>query len=311
MLVPKTQIDLKNLIKNEIEENIHLDYKEARALENTDGKKNEISKDVSAMANAGGGVIIYGIKEHNTKHTSHLPEEITPIDRIKISKEWLEQVIQSKISPKIEGLIIHPIALDSNSTDVVYVLEIPQSLKAHQASDKKYYKRNNFQSVPMEDYEIRDIFNRVTHPIIDLEFSIKQIQYTENNSFNDIPLLNKPSVVKYAYTLYIYPLNIGNVFAQYVNYFVEFPENLINQEFINPSKKLKYNKIECFGDNTYGGIYNPILPGLFGRATELDLVEHPILDDREISWIVHADNAEPKEGKIRLKDIPFKHIVKN
>ena len=143
MLVPKTQIDLKNLIKNEIEENIHLDYKEARALENTDGKKNEISKDVSAMANAGGGVIIYGIKEHNTKHTSHLPEEITPIDRIKISKEWLEQVIQSKISPKIEGLIIHPIALDSNSTDVVYVLEIPQSLKAHQASDKKYYKRNN------------------------------------------------------------------------------------------------------------------------------------------------------------------------
>jgi len=28
-----------------------------------------------------------------------------------------------------------------------------------------------------------------------------------------------------------------------------------------------------------------------------------LLDDREITWTVHADNAAPVKGKIKLKDI--------
>lgn len=41
--------DIYNLIKNEVEENIHLDYKEARALGKDEPKKAEITKDVSAF----------------------------------------------------------------------------------------------------------------------------------------------------------------------------------------------------------------------------------------------------------------------
>lgn len=47
------------------QESISLDYKACGSLENTEGNKNELSKDVSAFTNSAGGVILYGMKEVN------------------------------------------------------------------------------------------------------------------------------------------------------------------------------------------------------------------------------------------------------
>jgi len=150
------EIKIKEMIDNEVEENLHLDYKACGALIKTDNKKNEISKDISSFANSDGGIIIYGVIEKDNK-----PLKIDDgFDPKEIGKEWIEQVINSRISPKIENLKIYPINL-SNSSKVIYVIDIPQSNKApHQASDKKYYKRYNFLSVPMEEYEIKDLYYR-------------------------------------------------------------------------------------------------------------------------------------------------------
>ena len=45
-------------------------------------------------------------------------------------------------------------------------ITIPQATTRapHQAPDKRYYKRQNFQSVPMEDYEVKDTLRRATTP---------------------------------------------------------------------------------------------------------------------------------------------------
>jgi hypothetical protein len=42
----------------------------------------------------------------------------------------------------------------------------------HQARDGKYYKRFNLQSVPMHDYEIRDILRRSTTPNLHVKLSL-------------------------------------------------------------------------------------------------------------------------------------------
>ena len=78
----------KLYIDEGIEESLNLDYKAAGALGKTDGKKKEISKDVSAMANSDGGRIIYGVPEQWSSSRSHRSRQSTG----EFSKEWLEHV---------------------------------------------------------------------------------------------------------------------------------------------------------------------------------------------------------------------------
>jgi predicted HTH transcriptional regulator len=113
MLTNYTEAELSQMITNQIEENLHLDYKGAGSLAATDGKKKEFAKDISAFANSDGGIVIYGMLEYGDIAQRHLPEKLDPIDRTVISKEWLEQVINSNVQPKISGLTIHPIPLAS------------------------------------------------------------------------------------------------------------------------------------------------------------------------------------------------------
>lgn len=157
-----TLADIESLITNEVEEDIHLDYKEARALAKTDKARLDITKDVSSFANSDGGIIIYGVSEKDGK-----PYEITPIDGKVFSKEWLENVIQT-IQPKINGIKIYPIRVD-DAEHSIYVVKIPRSDRTpHMAKDYRYYKRINFQSVPMEDYEIKDLYNRISTPKLEI-----------------------------------------------------------------------------------------------------------------------------------------------
>jgi predicted HTH transcriptional regulator len=162
---------IQRYITDEIQEHVSLDYKAAGVFAKSGGKRDEITRDVSAMANAAGGVIIYGVAEHADSSKRHLPERIDPVDQRLFSKEWLEQITQS-IRPRIDGIIIHPIPVPSQPDYVIYVVEIPQSTTAHQAADRRYYKRFNFQSAPMEDYEIRDVMGRSQHPTITPAFLI-------------------------------------------------------------------------------------------------------------------------------------------
>jgi hypothetical protein len=159
-----TKEKLERLIADQVEESLTLEYKSAASLvKGNDRATAEITKDVSAFANSSGGVLIYGIAEDRGRR--YLPGLIDPVHRTDISKEWLEQIIQG-IQPRIGGLAIHPVTVDEARQQLCYVVEIPQSHTAHQARDHKYYKRHNFNVLAMEDYEVRDVMRRKTHPRI-------------------------------------------------------------------------------------------------------------------------------------------------
>ena len=166
--------DINALIENEAEESVHLDFKAAGSLSKEDKKKAEIAKDVSAFANSDGGVIVYGMEEQN--HKAH---SLSYIDGNIYTKEWLEQVIQDNIQRRLEGLEIFPIRKDGDIAKSIYVVKIPRSSNTpHMSIDKCYYKRNNFRSVKMEEYEVRDLFYRESTPnlkIVGYNFSPKEI----------------------------------------------------------------------------------------------------------------------------------------
>lgn len=160
--------DIQELIQSSAQESLTREYKRCDALQKTEGKKKEISKDISAFANSAGGEIIYGVEEDK-----HVPTALdVGFDPHDISKEWLEQVINSTIQRRIDGIRIKEIALTrAKSGKVIYAVSIPQSQSApHMAADHRYYKRYNFESIPMEDYEVRDVSRRLSTPDLFIEF---------------------------------------------------------------------------------------------------------------------------------------------
>lgn len=166
--------DLFKLIDLGVKESIELDYKACDALAQTDGKRKEISKDVSAFANSAGGTIVYGIVEKG-----HVPDHIDiGFDPALISKEWLEQVINSRIHRRIDGIRINQIELEQSSPGkVAYAVYVPQSSRApHQAVDWRFYKRFNFESVPMEEYEVRDVSMRSEAPDLRISYNLSSDQ---------------------------------------------------------------------------------------------------------------------------------------
>lgn len=150
--------DLQSLINNQVEESIYLDFKSAGSLEKSDKKRIELSKDVASFANSDGGIIIYGIKE-----VDHVASEYSFIDGNEFTKEWIEQVISSYVQRRISNVKIYPIRIDGDIKKSIYIVKISYSYDApHLSKDNRYYKRYNFMSVPMEEYEIRQTYDRVS-----------------------------------------------------------------------------------------------------------------------------------------------------
>lgn len=96
----------------------------------------------------------------------HKPSEILPVDGRIYTKEWLEQVIH-RIHRKIDNVRIFPIRIDGDLSRSIYVVKIPESNECpHMADNHKYYKRFNFSSVPMEEFEVRNSFNKKLSPTL-------------------------------------------------------------------------------------------------------------------------------------------------
>src|SRR5262245_62704269 len=93
-----TKEDLQQLVDEEIQESLTLDYKASPALARDDKSRDELCKDVSAFANSAGGQIIYGIAEKDGK-----PAKVD--DGSDLSREWIERVIDSRVQPRLDGLV--------------------------------------------------------------------------------------------------------------------------------------------------------------------------------------------------------------
>jgi hypothetical protein len=165
------EADLLDLVAMQVGESLTIEYKGCGALAITDPSKDEVSKDVSAFANSAGGTIVHGMLDDK-----HLPTglDVGYDPRGKVNKDWLEQIINSRIQRRIDGARINPVILPSQADRVALVVHVPQSVRAsHQAADKRFYRRFNFHSVPMEEYEVRDVSQRSASPDLAIKFTYR------------------------------------------------------------------------------------------------------------------------------------------
>jgi hypothetical protein len=164
--------DIETLIREQRQEDLQLEYKRSDALAKTDPKRTEISKDVSAMANSAGGVIVYGVDEQKARNGPIRLDD--GIDQNEYPTEWLEQVIDSRIQRRIEGVKVQPVRMSSNGRHV-YVVSVPQSNRApHMAADHRYHKRLGTTTARMEEYEVRDVGRRSESPDLYIGISVRE-----------------------------------------------------------------------------------------------------------------------------------------
>ncbi len=294
------QSDLDRLIRDEVEENASIEYKRAKALDK--GKKIKIAKTVSAMANAAGGIIIYGIAEYDDETKKHLPEKIDPIDRTEFTREWLEQVIDSNICPRMECLEIYPVPLDTGENDVVYVVNVPQSMTAHQVTthhDHRYYERLNFQVMSMPDYRIRDVMNRGVVPNAEVKFFNQRLQ--DDLLFLKIEISNLgKQVIRFMKLKIIFP-NLNNCpvmegSTDQTSGIVTINDTQIDCKIIEEKYQYQIN---------YSSSANVLFPEETRDITKIvnlryRIDEAPKLNRQTVKWVLYADAMLPKHGEISI-----------
>ena len=304
----QSEADLLSLISNKRKESHKLEYKRAQALSSSDN--NAIVKQVTAMANAAGGTIIYGLAEDNQKL---YPSDLDPIDFSLIAKETIENIIIDNSEPRFTDFTITQIESKENSLQGYYVICIEQSTTAHQNTiDKKYYIRRNFKSEPMLDYEIEDIKRRNKFPKFNIEFKLAPRQsYAGTTSYLRATM----------------PITITNISEVYAKYIVM---KISSSYFFEPPHKLDEIQLFNTNNNTYEDILKnnhkifkdpiPILPGC-SHTWELPLCNYIQSDEftllkkfasksekQMISWRLFADNAKSEEGEFWMGDLIRKYL---
>lgn len=249
-----------------------------------------------SLANAAGGIIVFGIKGARHGDESPYALEIDPIQESECSKETLEHIIQL-IRPRIEGVTIRPIRTP-NSDEVCYVVQVPQSNTAHQAQDRRYYRRFNFNAVPMEDYEIRDVMNRRGHPKIHVSISVKAPD-GKKDSFG---------------LLQVKLQNIGQTLARDYMVDVQVPANVSHfdiQFHGSPDLVRPDNERALWHVRLLPRVRRlPAFPGTFVTLSEPFYIGWPEIvpwrlsskNERMVNCDVFVDDSEPIRGSVKLDD---------
>jgi hypothetical protein len=184
---------------------------------------------------------------------------------------------------------------------VIYVVEIPQSPTAHQVTaskDYRYYRRYNFEAVPMEDYEVRLVMNRAVTPDASVEFSYKV-------------LARKPD--RHNYVLGILIKNLGPLVISHFKLEFTFPKILLPDaptghygEHITHTKNEQGNHMIAYRSK---GVLFPRDKADIGKEISwryyVDKTVYQTMRNAErqghnlsLRWTLFADNMTPKSGEI-------------
>ncbi len=316
-----------------------IEFKETKKLDfslpgiNRDVVLRELSKQVSAFANSGGGVIVFGIENPKSGQSLKVDNEGgVSLNLGNGTREWLEDVIPKSVDFPISKVNVYEItAKEDQPSQIklgkgVIIVEIPSSEQApHQASDNLYYARVGGKSRPINHRFVMDIIGRTKHPKMAMNVKIlseKEKRSTLYDSRKDI-------------VIRCFCENVSSVYANYVNGWIYIPEIFVGRGYGRETVIDGKNYQSFYFENIHkdrvgeqkttrrtflGGQeqyypdseplyitrFDPVLPGLgFNAKTqELNRIEAEQLsefNEEEIRWKIYADNSPVQEGAIKLK----------
>jgi len=149
--------DITQLVSDPQAEGLHIEFKsldDSQPFHRNSDKKN-LAKTLSAFANTGGGITVWGI--HDQGHTG---ERFQGLDPTEVHNR-LNQLEAHLVNPQIPG-VQHRIIGKYVATFVPESDSGPHMAIGGGAHD--YFMRSGESSVPMEHQQIADMFGRRPHP---------------------------------------------------------------------------------------------------------------------------------------------------
>ncbi|MEV7676727.1 ATP-binding protein [Streptomyces sp. NPDC088752] len=117
-----TEDDLRRAVDNQIPEGVDLDWKKD-FYQGTESGKKELAKDVSAMANTVGGLLVIGIDDGKKDHAHALaPFEPDP----RRGEEWIRSVLANCIQPVVPNVGVRPLK-SADEGKIYWIITVPPS----------------------------------------------------------------------------------------------------------------------------------------------------------------------------------------
>lgn len=146
--------DIRFLVENRVPENPHLDYKES-PYGRTQQDQREMLRDITGMANSGGGYLIIGIREDHASRAGAL----TPFPEAHRHAQAINQRCLDGIRDRIEGLEVA--VYETEFSQGIIVIRVPASnqrphmVTLHKRTD--FFRRYGTDKRPMTIGEIREM----------------------------------------------------------------------------------------------------------------------------------------------------------
>lgn len=146
----------KQAIEHSVEETSDLDWKRVAYDSRKPRWDEEAAKDIAAMANSGGGWIVFGIEEDGDKNAA---SKIVPISWSATDQQRILRAAYAKIGPPVVGLEFYQIECGDEDSGSIVMMRVPDSADAPHFAKKGddafvAPRRNGPHTVYMSDREI-------------------------------------------------------------------------------------------------------------------------------------------------------------
>ena len=303
-----------DMVDNNQEEHQQLDFKGIESLnflvksaQDKQKKKVDFSHDLSAFANALGGVIIYGIEEQTNPATSkrEMINFGNGFNEAHFKKDQLIQIANTCIEPHLPGIDVKSFKHPTNPDELIIIILIPETysgaiMAVADKEDFRYYQRSGTEKLKLRDHQVRLINNKLVHPDLELIFDLDTGIYIQFETSSDGTLYIK------APTIY----NKGKVIAEKVALLVRTPPTLLLD--------LRYSGFEAYYNNYHNtsyinqkyiinGIFPDMIYHIFDAEERIDFslkycdfLKDGKLHNKEtiIEFILYCDNAPAKSYKV-------------
>src|ERR1035437_8659112 len=190
----------------------------------------ELSKQLSAFANSGGGVLVYGIRnplDHSPRSVADGGVSIA-IKRPS-AMEGLEDIIPNLVEFPLRNFNVYALTNQAGAPGLpdgrcIILIDIPDSDDApHQAREQKYYARIGGKSRPVGHRIVTDMFHRNRFAKFEVLFCFRSETWIPRSILLGPPSSEPVRGVK----LIVCAKNTGKVYAKYIDFQVWLPQDIV------------------------------------------------------------------------------------